>query len=80
MATSRIRGMSDNLLARYLARTGTKPGKLARIIGVNRSTLYRWTQKTIPDRTSAKALELATNGRIPHDTWYRVEKRRKAKP
>lgn len=52
-------------LAAYLADNAMSPDKFAELIGVDRSTVFRWIEgKSMPRKRHLRAIARATNGAV----------------
>lgn len=61
-------------LRSYLTAAHSSVETFAEHIGVVPSTVYRWINGTVkPDSNAAVAIERATDGRVPVETWATVE-------
>lgn len=67
------------LLTRWLAATRTRQADVARGVGRSEPSVYFWIAgKSVPDTSSAVALEKFTRGAVPVEAWTRKPKGRAA--
>jgi transcriptional regulator with XRE-family HTH domain len=73
--------MQKNALAKYIEDKGISQGDFAKLLDVSPALVSLWANgQRGPDVTSAVAIEQATGGAVPVETWVGRPDRRRHEP